>query len=156
MSKIQTGWNEYYTKAVVEIKDRFSQINASAFTEYMEEQKVENDKLDRELDQITGEVQQLEMDVQSTTSTQASNENADSQQDAIVQLKFEAEQKLIRFRTLLDRKSVLYSELLTNARILMDMNDQLITNEEHKLRLMEEIDVSTLEILQKRQMAVDL
>ena len=67
-----------------------------------------------------------------------------------MQLKFQAEQKLIRFRTLLNRKSVLYSELLTNARILMDMNDQLIANEEEKLRLMEEIDVSTLEILQKR------
>lgn len=67
-----------------------------------------------------------------------------------MQLKLEAEQKLIRFRTLLNRKSVLYAELLTNARILMDMNDQLISNEEQKLRLMEEIDVSTLEILQKR------
>lgn len=44
----------------------------------------------------------------------------------------------------------MYSELLTNARILMDMNDQLIANEEQKLKLMEEIDVSTLEILQKR------
>ena len=68
------------------------------------------------------------MDVQSTTSTQASNE--DENQEAIVQLKFEAEQKLIRFRNLLNKKSVMYSELLTNARILMDMNDQLIANEE--------------------------
>ena len=150
MEKIQTGWNDYYTKAVVEIKDRFTQINSTAFTQYMEEQKQENDKLDHELEQITGEVSQLEMDVQSTTSTQASNEDVSVQQEAIVQLKFEAEQKLIRFRTLLNRKSVLYSELLTNARILMDMNDQLITNEEQKLRLLEEIDVSTLEILQKR------
>ena len=88
------------------------------------------------------------MDVQSTTSTQASNE--DESQEAIVQLKFEAEWKLIRFRNLLNKKSVMYYELLTNARILMDMNDQLIANEEQKLKLMEEIDVSTLEILQKR------
>ena len=51
---------------------------------------------------------------------------------------------------------MLYAELLNSARILMDMNDQLILNEEQKLRLMEEIDVSTLEILQKRQTAVDL
>ena len=95
--------------------------------------------------------------MQSTVSTQGSNGNEDEDgQEAIVQLKLEAEQKLIRFRTLLNRKSVLYAELLTNARILMDMNDQLISNEEQKLRLMEEIDVSTLEILQKRQMAVDL
>ena len=87
----------------------------------MEEQKQESEKLDQELEQITDDVKQLEMDVQSTTSTQASNE--DEGQEAIVQLKFEAEQKLIRFRNLLNKKSVMYSELLTNARILMDMND---------------------------------
>lgn len=73
-----------------------------------------------------------------------------------MQLKFEAEQKLIRFRNLLNKKSVLYQELLTSARILMDMNDQMIANEEEKLRLLEEIDVRTLEIVQKRQSAVDL
>ena len=98
------------------------------------------------------------MDVQSTTSTQASAKGdlEELGQEEIVQLKFQAEQKLIRFRSLLNKKSVLYAELLNNARILMDMNDQLIANEEQKLHLMEEIDVSTLEILQKRQIAVDL
>lgn len=50
----------------------------------------------------------------------------------------------------------MYAELLMNARILMDMNDQLILNEEAKLKLMEEIDVSTLEIMQKRQLALEL
>jgi len=38
---------------------------------------------------ITGDVQQLEMDVESTTSTQATND--EDGQEAIVQLKFEAE-----------------------------------------------------------------
>ena len=69
VDSIQKGWDEYYAKAITEIKDRFSQINAQAFVSYMEEQKQESEKLDRELDQITGDVQQLEMDVQSTTST---------------------------------------------------------------------------------------
>ena len=41
----------------------------------------------------------------------------------------------------------MYAELLMNAKILMDMNDQLILNEESKLKLMEEIDVSHLEIM---------
>jgi len=50
----------------------------------------------------------------------------------------------------------MYAELLMNARILMDMNDQLILNEESKLKLMEEIDVSTLEIMQKRQLALEM
>lgn len=43
-----------------------------------------------------------------------------------------------------------------NAKILMDMNDQLILNEESKLKLMEEIDVSHLEIMQKRQLALEM
>ena len=50
----------------------------------------------------------------------------------------------------------MYAELLMNAKILMDMNDQLILNEESKLKLMEEIDVSHLEIMQKRQLALEM
>ena len=74
----------------------------------------------------------------------------------IVKLKEMAEQKLIRFRTLLNKKSVQYAELITSAKILMDLNDQLIQNEEAKLKLTEEIDVSTLELLQKRETAETL
>ena len=50
----------------------------------------------------------------------------------------------------------MYAELMMNARLLMDMNDQLILNEEAKLKLMEDIDVSTLELMQKRQLALEL
>jgi len=38
-------------------------------------------------------------------------------------LKAIAEEKLIHFKMLLNKKTALYAELLTNARILMDMND---------------------------------
>jgi hypothetical protein len=41
--------------------------------------------------------------------------------------------------------------MLTNARILMDINDQMILNEEEKLRLLEEIDLDTIELIRKRQ-----
>jgi hypothetical protein len=40
--------------------------------------------------------------------------------------------------------------MLNNARILMDINDQMILNEEEKLRLMEEIDMNAVELMQKR------
>jgi hypothetical protein len=41
--------------------------------------------------------------------------------------------------------------MLTNARILMDINDQMILNEEEKLRLLEEIDLDAIELIRKRQ-----
>jgi len=41
--------------------------------------------------------------------------------------------------------------MLINARILMDINDQMILNEEEKLRLLEEIDLDTIELIRKRQ-----
>ena len=47
----------------------------------------------------------------------------DGDEENIVKLKELAEEKLIRFRTLLNKKSVLYSELVTSARILVDLND---------------------------------
>jgi len=38
-------------------------------TKYLEESKIESDKIDKELELIVGDVQRLELDVQSTTST---------------------------------------------------------------------------------------
>jgi chromosome segregation ATPase len=82
----------------------------------------------------------------------AASNAADTQEESdIARLKEEAEMKLVRFRTLLNKKAVIHSELITSARVLMDLNDQLIANEEEKLKLSAEIDVSTLEILQKKQ-----
>jgi len=40
--------------------------------------------------------------------------------------------------------------MLTNARILMDINDQMILNEEEKLLLLEEIDLNSIELIRKR------
>lgn len=72
VKKIQGGWGEYYASALTAIKSRFEQINSSKFLAFMEKQKSEGDKLDQELAAITGDVSQLEMDVQSTVSTQGS------------------------------------------------------------------------------------
>ena len=37
VDSIQKGWGEYYGKALVEIKEKFSSINAAAFVSYLEE-----------------------------------------------------------------------------------------------------------------------
>ena len=46
--------------------------------------------------------------------------------------------------------------MLTNARILMDINDQMILNEEEKLRLLEEIDLDAIELIKKRQQLAEM
>jgi len=63
VSQIKADWGQYFVKAITEIKDRFEQINSASFRTYLDEQKLESDKMDAELNSITGEVQQLEMDV---------------------------------------------------------------------------------------------
>ena len=145
---IQSSWADYYAMAIEDIKQRFTEIDKTTFNEFMVRQKQENEEVERELSAILGEVQSLE------TEITKSQEGQDTEH--LHRLKQQAEEKQIRFRTLLNRKSVMYAELLMNAKILMDMNDQLILNEESKLKLMEEIDVSHLEIMQKRQLALEM
>lgn len=151
IATVQTGWADYYALAIDDIKHRFAEIDKATIMQYLSKQKTENEALEKELTAILGEVQTLEKQI--TTKSDAQDAKAD---EYLVRLKQEAEQKQIRFKTLLNRKSVMYAELLMNARILMDMNDQLILNEEAKLKLMEDIDVSTLELMQKRQLALEL
>ena len=69
MNKIKQGWGEYFAGALREIKERFEQINSATMVKNVEQQKLQAEALDRELEKVSGEVQQLEMDVQSTTST---------------------------------------------------------------------------------------
>ena len=52
--KIKTDWSQYFVQAIMEVKERFKQIDSATFLKYMEEQKLEGDKIDAELSQITG------------------------------------------------------------------------------------------------------
>lgn len=108
----------------------------------------ERSQLDAEIKIILKEVDQLESEIKQAT-VQGSDKD-------IERLKKLTEEKLINFKNLLNKKSALYSELLTNARVLMDINDQMILNEEEKLKLLEEIDVNTIELVQKRQMVAQM
>lgn len=58
---------------------------------------------------------------------------------------------MAELRKSLNQKSVLYAELLGNSRILIDINEQSITNEKDAMLLRQEIDVNTVEIEEKRQ-----
>ena len=69
ISGIKQGWNEYFAAALREIKDRFERIDTAAFAQYIDEQQVNSEKLDSEMERISNEVSQLELEVRSTTST---------------------------------------------------------------------------------------
>ena len=117
---IQTSWADYYAMAIEDIKQRFAEIDKTTFTQYLTRQKAENEKIESELAEILGQVQALESEI-STKTEKKSKDGQDTEH--LHKLKQQAEEKQIRFRTLLNRKSVMYAELLMNARILMDMND---------------------------------
>lgn len=61
----------------MEIKDRFEQINSTAFARYIEEQKQEELDLDKELSEITSEVKRLELDATSSASTADQSQDQD-------------------------------------------------------------------------------
>ena len=56
VNQIKENWSEYFVNAIAEVRDRFEQIESASFLKNMEEQKAENDKIDIELSQITGQV----------------------------------------------------------------------------------------------------
>lgn len=67
-----------------------------------------------------------------------------------------AEEHLRDLRKNLNKKSVLYAELLSNSRIMIEINEQLIENEKEKMMLVEEISVNTIEINMKAQIVDEL
>ena len=62
------------------------------------------------------------------------------------------EAKLKNYRKVLCNKSVLYDQMLANARQLMNRDDLIIKNEEDIIRIKYEIDISKLEMDQKKEL----
>lgn len=56
----------------------------------------------------------------------------------------------------MNKKSVLYAELLSNSRIMIEINEQIIENEKEKMILAEEVSVNTIEIKMKAQIVQEL
>jgi len=82
---------------------------------------------------------------------------ADNHTDEELQeAKLRAQKKLIEFRTMLNKKTVLYSELFTFTVNLIDKDDEIIQIEKEVMKLRTEIDIGRLEIKQKTKLADDL
>lgn len=83
----------------------------------------------------------------------AADEHTDQE---LQEAKLSAQKKLIEFRTMLNKKTVLYSELFSYTVTLIDKDDEIIQVEKEAMRLKTEIDIGRLEIKQKTQLADEL
>lgn len=64
--------------------------------------------------------------------------------------------KLTGYKKLINRKQMMYGELLNQVQTLMTYNDQIIKNENEKLYLQMEIDTNIVELEQVRTLAKEL
>ncbi len=64
--------------------------------------------------------------------------------------------KITAFKIQMQKKQLFYGELLGNVQTLMAYNDQVVKNEEDKLKLRVDIDTSIIELEQLRTLAREL
>ena len=81
---------------------------------------------------------------------------AEGTDEELQKLKKRAEEHLLELRKTMNNKSILYAELLSNSRIMIEINEQIIENEKEKMILVEEISVNTVEIEMKAQIVEEL
>lgn len=74
----------------------------------------------------------------------------------LTNVKIESELKLKQYRRILNDKSVLYDQMLMYAKQLMNRDDLIIKNEEEIIRIKYDIDISKLEMEQKKELVKDL
>lgn len=115
VKKVKEGWLVYYEEAIKELKLRFKEIDREALKAWTDKSEKERAELEAEIAQISKEVEQLDREIDKTTP-EASDED-------LSRLKRLTEEKLVHFKNLMNKKQTLYAEMLTNARILMDIND---------------------------------
>lgn len=60
------------------------------------------------------------------------------------------------YRRILNEKTLLFDQMFSNAKMLMDRDNLIIKNEEEIIRLKYDIDLSKLELEQKRELVKEL
>ena len=93
------------------------------------EQEVEGVRAeDEKIHQVADEIAALERELATRKGVEATD--ADLQR-----AKQRAERSLTALKDLLNKKSAMYAELLNKSRMLVDMNDQIVKNEEEAMSL---------------------
>jgi len=141
---VQESWEEYYRDTLDELKIKIEENDNSWIYEAINDI---NSKMFSNED-ILYECDELEAKL-----NKAADEGSDEE---LQELKRQAEQHLLELRKTINRKSVLYAELLSNSRILIEINEQIIENEKEKMMLVEEISVNTVEVEMKSQIVDEL
>lgn len=116
---------------------------------FIEQEVAEVEAEDDKIHAVADEIAAIERELNARKGGEATD--ADLQR-----AKQRAEESLAKFKDLLNKKSAMYAELLNKSKMLVDMNDQIIKNEEEAMSLQQEIDVSLLELEQKRTLAEEL
>lgn len=148
IKQVNDGWLTFYEEAIADLKLKFKEIDSEAIRAWMDKSERERREIDAEIAAITKEIDQLDREID-----RAQPERSDEE---LARLKQLTEEKLVHFKNLMNKKQTLYSEMLNNARILMDINDQMIVNEEEKLKLLEEIDKNAIELIHAKEQVAQM
>ena len=115
LKQTNEGWLQYYEEAIDELKQNFKEVDRDALKTWLEKSENEKRELEAEIKQVTQEVDQLDLEINKTEPERSDEE--------LARLKQLTEEKLVHFKTLMNKKQTLYAEMLNNARLLMDIND---------------------------------
>jgi hypothetical protein len=74
----------------------------------------------------------------------------------LTKIKQETESKLKHYRRVLNEKAVLYDQMYAGAKQLMHRDELIIRNEEEIIRIKYDIDISKLEMEQKKELVKEL
>ena len=131
------------------MKANLEEIDNRALLELLERQAQESKEYDLEIEQLAEEAQTAEAQLQAALDSGATDNELLKQKEL-------AEQKLAELKEKLNKKHVLFGELLQYARILMDQDDLIVQNDADRLCLQKELDVGRIELAKKTKLAEEL
>lgn len=146
LQRVNKQWTEYYEEAIRGLRLRIEEINGQAQLEQIERLLTQVKEKDALLSQLQYGINDIEKDLRR-------GESSDSE---LQQAKEEYEEKLKLYHRLLNEKTILYDQMYVSARQLINRDDLIVNNEQEIVRIKYDIDLSKLEMEQKKELVVEL
>ncbi|CDW71950.1 gas2 domain containing protein [Stylonychia lemnae] len=146
LTRISEYWSDYYEDSITQLRQRIEELNSQSLLDQI-------DKLlhqIKEKDAILSELQYGINDIQNEVS------KVHSTDQELQQAKQEYQEKFKLYHRLLNEKSILYDQMYVSARQLINRDELIIKNEQEIVRIKYDIDISKLEMEQKKELVVEL
>ena len=147
LKQVCDQWSKQYEEAVRQMRQKLEELGMGAAFEAIERLLLQIGEKDKVISQLSQAVNEIRGEVMRANGIN---------DEVLKEAQLACGARMAQYRQLLTEKAVLYDQLLSSAKQLVHRDDIILKNEQEMIKLKYEIDISKLEVFQKKELLNEL